>query len=80
MRISKKVIKLISDKDSDHALGIRKTLEVSLHFSEYWMNQVIKRNKTDGPLTLEKSLRILEKALNMKRSEILEVDPVPTRA
>jgi hypothetical protein len=72
MKLTKTVIKIIGDRKSREAKGIRTTLALALGFTEQWIGLSIKQNKDNGPLTTVKALQIIEKSTKLSQSEILE--------
>jgi hypothetical protein len=56
-------------------LELRLSLAQGLGFTETWVRSLIKANKSNGPLTTEKALRVIEKETGLKRREILEQEP-----
>lgn len=47
-------------------------LALALGFTEVWINELLRNNKENGPLTTAKSLQTIREETNLSDTEILE--------
>ena len=52
----------------------RRALMNVLKFTELWMNQVLKANKVNGPLTTMAAIQAIQKETGMSQEEILDME------
>jgi hypothetical protein len=78
MKLSKTVLQRIAGSvKTREAKAVRTTLALALNFTERWVLKCLQENKDNGPLTLTKSVQILEKCTGLSSDEILTQDADP---
>lgn len=65
MKLSKQAISKI-----DRQLKLRLAME--LEFTEFWMTKLIKKNRSNGPLTTAAAIRVISEATGLSEDKILE--------
>lgn len=58
----------------------RLKLALALGFSETWVRGLINKNKDNGPLTTAMALEVIRQETGLTDEQILEREPVETRA
>lgn len=71
MKLTNEIItKLLASRD------FRLALASALGFTEIWIDRLIDKNKSNGPLTTAKSLQVIRKETGLVDAEILEEVPL----
>lgn len=57
---------------------VRLKLAIALKFTEFWVNQLVEKNKVNGPLTTHASTKVISEETGLTDSEILEDEILQT--